>query len=67
MKVSELMGAQFDYWVGAAEKLVVEIKDGVCFLEVPDGKRDYAPPETGPKVGKSSRKIIFAGMSKGMN
>ena len=43
MKVSELMGAQLAYWVGAAEGLVVEIKNGVCFREVPDGKRDYSP------------------------
>lgn len=52
MKVSELMGAQLDYWVGAAEGLVVEIKDGVCFREVPDGKRDYAPSKDWSQGGE---------------
>ncbi len=43
MKVSELIGAQLDYWVGVTEGLLVEVKDGVCFQNVPDGKRDYSP------------------------
>ena len=52
MKVSELMGAQLDYWVGSAEGLVVEIKDGVCFREVPDGKRDYSPSKDWSQGGE---------------
>lgn len=43
MEVSELIGAQLDYWVGVTDGLLVEIKDGVCFQKVPDGKRDYSP------------------------
>ena len=52
MKVSELIGAELDYWVGAAEGMVVEIKDGVCFREVPDGKRDFSPSKDWSEGGE---------------
>jgi hypothetical protein len=52
VKVSELIGAELDYWVGAAEGMVVEIKDGVCFREVRDGKRVYSPSKDWSEGGE---------------
>ena len=52
MKVSQLIGAELDYWVGMTEGLEVEIKDGICFQNVPDGKRIYSPSTNWAQAGE---------------
>ena len=62
MKTQELSGAMLDYWVGVADGLLVEIRSGICFREVSNGKHRFDPSENwllgGPIIERERIKVI---------